>query len=699
MPTVPYTGVPEISPQGGNTPYGHIDTPGAAFGTTIAQEASKAGDMLAKHAIQFQQIQLETMSREAELHAMTEAASARAQFHNLQGADAQKGLEDYYKGLQDIREKWRGTLPPIAGKMFDSTFTRYMGYEINSGATHAAQQNKVWRTQTADAGITLAQNEAAANSGDDIAFKHSVDDISDRINVKARELGWDDTKKTLEFGKDRSGAWERRLEDMAKTNPSRARRLFEDNKQDILGDTQQKIDAHIRAQEHSVGSRVISDAVNQGWGAHMQPQDIARARGVEPALIETLKETQRAHPEWDIRIAPQGGVRNIEEQREIVARGASKTMDSNHLTGRAMDVVFYQNGRMDDALTQKMQGQLRQAMQASAEKTGAVLGKPISWDPDHYELPRDYDTSKFKYAPRENETAKVARAQAEAERQRPDDPIYADVTRQRTMADHYHQERMAKDVERQRQGTIDDWIYSDKPPRSVDELHNASPEVQQAWADLSSKDRAKAMKEIATIAKGATRMDESGYRRLDELRGQAVTDPQGFLDQKIWDEDRLNMQAKMSLRQLQRSTEKKAEDVHLRSALTDLKDLMDEQEITPKNPEQHNQFVGALQRTLEDFQNQNKRPPKYDEVIAMGTRLMRDNARHFMGYQVPLTADTPLFQQEMPEADIEKVRQHYKDQGMSVPSDAEINREYVRQRYQELYGPKAKKEPSGGGSP
>jgi hypothetical protein len=337
-----------------------------------------------------------------------------------------------------------------------------------------------------------------------------------------------------------------------------------------------------------------------------------------------------------------------------------------------------------------MQGQLRQAMEKSAERTGAVLNKPIDWDPDHYELPRSYDTSQFKYASKESEGDKLARASAEAERQRPDDPIYSDVVKQRTMADHYHQERIAKDAERQRQGTIDDWLYGDKPPKSVDEIHSASPETQAAWADLTSKDRAKVAKEIAKIAQGTQRMDESGYRRLDELRGMAVTDPQGFLDTKVMDEDKLNMQSKMSLRQLQRNVEKKAEDVHLRGALTDLKDMMDEQDITSKDPVRHNQFIGALQRTLEDFQNQNKRPPKYDEVIQMGARLMRSNATKFMGMEVPFTGSRPLFEQEMPADDIEKVRDAFKAKGQPVPSDAEINREYARQRYQELYGPKAK---------
>jgi hypothetical protein len=38
------------------------------------------------------------------------------------------------------------------------------------------------------------------------------------------------------------------------------------------------------------------------------------------------------------------GVRTIEEQRILVAKGKSKTMDSRHLTGHAIDIAAWMNG-------------------------------------------------------------------------------------------------------------------------------------------------------------------------------------------------------------------------------------------------------------------------------------------------------------------------------------------------------------------
>jgi peptidoglycan LD-endopeptidase CwlK len=70
--------------------------------------------------------------------------------------------------------------------------------------------------------------------------------------------------------------------------------------------------------------------------------------GVAPGLVALV--------ELAIQITPQDfsvhdGLRTIEQQREYVARGASRTMDSKHLKqddgfGHAVDLVPYINGRL-----------------------------------------------------------------------------------------------------------------------------------------------------------------------------------------------------------------------------------------------------------------------------------------------------------------------------------------------------------------
>jgi peptidoglycan L-alanyl-D-glutamate endopeptidase CwlK len=40
------------------------------------------------------------------------------------------------------------------------------------------------------------------------------------------------------------------------------------------------------------------------------------------------------------------GIRSIEKQKQLVAEGASKTMKSKHLTGHAIDIVCYADGKI-----------------------------------------------------------------------------------------------------------------------------------------------------------------------------------------------------------------------------------------------------------------------------------------------------------------------------------------------------------------
>ena len=60
--------------------------------------------------------------------------------------------------------------------------------------------------------------------------------------------------------------------------------------------------------------------------------------GVHPDLVAVVKRAIEI-TEQDFSVIE--GVRNIERQRQLVAKGASKTMNSRHLTGHAVDLAPY----------------------------------------------------------------------------------------------------------------------------------------------------------------------------------------------------------------------------------------------------------------------------------------------------------------------------------------------------------------------
>ena len=65
-------------------------------------------------------------------------------------------------------------------------------------------------------------------------------------------------------------------------------------------------------------------------------RSISRLSGVDSSLVNVLNEAIKI---MDLTILE--GVRSKERQRELVASGASKTMKSKHLKGRAVDVTPY----------------------------------------------------------------------------------------------------------------------------------------------------------------------------------------------------------------------------------------------------------------------------------------------------------------------------------------------------------------------
>lgn len=116
-------------------------------------------------------------------------------------------------------------------------------------------------------------------------------------------------------------------------------------------------------------------------------RSLERMQGVHPDLVKVvLLAIQLTEVDFGIT----EGMRTIEKQREYVAMGASKTMNSRHLTGHAVDLVAHIGAevRWDWPLYHK----IADAMKRAAKD----LNVPIVWGGDwasfkdgpHFELDR-----------------------------------------------------------------------------------------------------------------------------------------------------------------------------------------------------------------------------------------------------------------------------------------------------------------------
>lgn len=70
---------------------------------------------------------------------------------------------------------------------------------------------------------------------------------------------------------------------------------------------------------------------------------INELQGVHPHLVAVVK---RAIELSQQDFAVHDGIRNLEQQQQLVAAGASKTLDSRHISGHAVDLVPYINGKL-----------------------------------------------------------------------------------------------------------------------------------------------------------------------------------------------------------------------------------------------------------------------------------------------------------------------------------------------------------------
>jgi len=110
-----------------------------------------------------------------------------------------------------------------------------------------------------------------------------------------------------------------------------------------------------------------------------------RLEGVHPDLVRVV---ERAIELTEVDFTVLEGMRTVARQRKLVAKGASTTMNSRHLTGHAVDIGAWVGGtvRWDWPLYYK----LAEAMKQAAKELNVDLEWGGDWksfkDGPHFEL-------------------------------------------------------------------------------------------------------------------------------------------------------------------------------------------------------------------------------------------------------------------------------------------------------------------------
>lgn len=121
------------------------------------------------------------------------------------------------------------------------------------------------------------------------------------------------------------------------------------------------------------------------------PRSLGRLKGVHPDLVKVVRRAIEITP---IDFTVLEGLRTVERQKTLVASGASKTMNSRHITGHAVDIAPLVGGeiRWDWPLFHKLAPFIKQA----AKECGVKIVWGGDWlrfkDGPHWELPRRHYT-------------------------------------------------------------------------------------------------------------------------------------------------------------------------------------------------------------------------------------------------------------------------------------------------------------------
>ena len=102
----------------------------------------------------------------------------------------------------------------------------------------------------------------------------------------------------------------------------------------------------------------------------LSTRSMSRLEGINPELITVVTEAIKL---TKVDFGVTCGMRTVEEQEKLVASGASQTMKSKHLEGRAVDLVAYVGSSVTWQLN--MYDDLADSMAKAAKD----LGVPLKW--------------------------------------------------------------------------------------------------------------------------------------------------------------------------------------------------------------------------------------------------------------------------------------------------------------------------------
>jgi hypothetical protein len=664
MPTVPRLEIPTgAGISAGSGVFSNADraaTPDA-FGASVGQAeqgfgkaVDHASDVMEKQANYLQDRANQAAATDMFVNWDKEASAVTTWYKSQSGKNAVDALPEYYKKLDEVREK------------------RRMGYMISDGGSYAGNQNKQYNLTQARARQDLSIQQAG-NAKDDGEFNNALTDAKIGAANEAEELGLPPDQKKLHLDNAVSKAWGTRLQTIAMTDPFRAKELYDKNKESITNpETRLAIEHNLQNQYNSVGTRVVSHAIENGAPIPNLPPSVGTNREAIGKIESGGNYDAQGPVVQSGRFAGQRAVGKYQVMEGNIGPWTKEVL-GKELTPEE----FRKDKEAQDAVFDAKFGQL-------VEKYGSVQDAASAWHSGRplaqavAEGAKDQNLSTADYVKRftaalgqnpaepltpdsgpEWERNAIARAKEASQKLAPDNPQFEDLLINRVRNKYTLMRTGTERIYRENYNTVKGALLENnpdgRPTITTEDQILDNPQLNAAYVALDKVHKNAVIAQVNKNARADVPMDDNRLKRYNELKGQASLDPAKFRDTDIMAED-LPRSSKKELLGLQTAAEKRAQDTTgLTRALSSVTPMLNDAGIRRSATDQqvasrYNQFVGAFQTERDQWiKDKGGKVPtdKENQIIAAGVLRVAQPAGWFfgaerLGFEVPDDSKTEI---------------------------------------------------------
>lgn len=512
-----YGSVADVQAGGGGSGGLSVRATPDEFGAQVGGALQSLGQAGTQVADKFSGMIAETQATNAETDYVTKLGALTGAYRSKEGLAAAAAYPQYQTDVADLRQQMLGSLPTgEAQRAFNLLALRHEGYALSDGATYSAGQVK-----QADKNSALASTQVAvSNSGsidvaqDDNRFQNNLHDINFstvrqmqnegwdagtgmKMDPKSGQVTFDDSEKGKQasavyqeiMNKSTGQAWENRLHVLADQNVNTSFQKYQDNRANIPGETQAKLDAFFTPKIRDFQSRSLGDdVITQADTAYRAQTTVGTANGIDEAIHQ--QESGGKPHDYQIQsgtfaqYAKPGEVSTDPVAQDAVYGRIMDDLKKTYPNDSARQAVAYFSGKGNVA----PEGSATPYINDNQDKNGksvssyvsditnrlnATPGQPATGSAQ-YQSKADYYKSNY--------TELVSQAEQQAQALHPDDPTFAQLARARVetrLNDEIRQQSKAYKADTDLvQRAADGSLSKGNLPTSMDELANVTPEIK-----------------------------------------------------------------------------------------------------------------------------------------------------------------------------------------------------------------------------